>query len=171
MTTTDPYGIADLYDSDLSQSYSIFMPAVTVFDNGDIDIDFSDCYVNTSGHSHVEPDDRPHSALLDRIVTGHDVDLPGALRRLADYIANQRRPEFPVDDVEDNVCPSCGHEGSLQYTDVDARFWDFARFDGHDGRTMLFQGEFDWVGDGADDHLTCWNCQAEWKRPATVDFI
>ena len=171
MTTTDPYGITDLYESDLSQSYSTFQPTITVFDNGDIDIDFSGCYVNSvddgDNVESFEPNGEPHSTLLDRLVEGHGADPARALRRLADYIANHRRPEFPVEYADKDECPLCGCEGSIQYNETDVRFWNLA---GLDGQTVLFHGEFDWVGDGEDDHLTCWNCQAEWKAP-TVQFI
>lgn len=183
MTTTNPYGVADLYDSDLSQSYSTFRPTITVFDNGDIDIDFSDCYVNSvddgDNVESFEPNGEPHSTLLDRLVEGHGADPARALRRLADHIANHRRPEFPTadpsddeapeaDDADDGLCPKCGWD-SLQYADTDIRYWNMAGI-AADG-TVMFHGEFDWVGDGSDDHIVCSNCQAEWKVPARVQFI
>lgn len=74
-------------------STSLFQPAVSVSDNGVIQIDWFDCYVNTvDGDSddievaYGEPEGQPHSTLLDSIIGDHRAEPAVALRRLADYI-------------------------------------------------------------------------------------
>lgn len=71
---------------------SLFQPCVNVSDDGTIEIDWFDSYVNTVDtfydhpERYEEPEGEPHSTLLDRLLGDHRNDPAGALRRLADYI-------------------------------------------------------------------------------------
>ncbi len=74
-------------------SRSLFQPCITIGDDGTIDIDWSDSYVNTVYEPDVllyeEPPGHPHSALLDRLVSEDQPSPAVALRRLADYMESQ----------------------------------------------------------------------------------
>lgn len=72
------------------------------------------------------------------------------------------RPDFPADAFDGSTCPSCGADGSLQYLDNTVRWWNYQGRS--DTGELLFDGSFDY-GDGDDDHLGCWDCQAEWTVP------
>lgn len=79
---------------------SLFQPAVNVSDDGTIEIDWFDCYVNTVDdddqgggpprYNEPEPEGFPHSTLLDGLVGDFRNDPAGALRRIADYIDSRK---------------------------------------------------------------------------------
>lgn len=65
-------------------------------------------------------------------------------------------------------CPLCHSVGTVQAVEYGRKTWDFletasgvAQFDGH----------FDWSEESLDEHIACWNCNAEWAMPERVDYL
>lgn len=87
---------------------SLFLPCLTVDDDGNIDIDFGQSYDNTeldNGElTYNEPDGNPHSALLDRILGPDDLTTARRLRRLAAYMEERIQPR----DGSRKRCSKCG---------------------------------------------------------------
>jgi hypothetical protein len=86
---------------------SLFRPYVTVYDNGNIEVDWFDSWhsvwdeATNSESSNASETSNRHAHLLDRILglgydPAHPVSPADSLRRLADYLDN-RTSEVSVD--------------------------------------------------------------------------
>jgi hypothetical protein len=77
------------------------------------------------------------------------------------------RPAFPVETF-DGTCPNCGAtNGSIMAASKATHVWGGAQvIDG----VLSFDGEFDFLDDSTDEHLYCYECDAEWAQPTKVDY-
>lgn len=78
------------------------------------------------------------------------------------------RPDFPIEQfAETGVCPSCEFADSVQSVDHALRWWDGAQVV---NGNLSFNGSFEWGEDSVDEHISCWNCGAEWNMPEKVEY-
>jgi hypothetical protein len=78
----------------------------------------------------------------------------------------QTRETFPVD-LDGSGCPNCGMDGSIQAVEWGLKTWDLIQVE---SGVAQFDGHFEWTEDSKDEHISCWNCDAEWSMPEKVDY-
>lgn len=64
--------------------------------------------------------------------------------------------------------PCTGGVETISHDELDVHTWSAE--DLSDPAAPVFDGHFDWSGDGQDAHLFCSTCQSEWQVPTGTDF-
>ncbi len=77
------------------------------------------------------------------------------------------RPKFPTN-LDGSGCPNCGAEGTVQSVEWGLKTWDLI---GVEAGVVKFEGHFDWSEESRDEHISCWQCGAEWSMPEKVDYV